>query len=48
MTIQLITNLMFLTSIVTLGGLSIWQAVRGQIGDVLVTNAIAAVLIWAW
>lgn len=48
MTLALATNLMFLGSILILGGLSIWQALQGRIADVVVTNAIAAGIIAIW
>jgi hypothetical protein len=41
-------DLMFLASIGALGALSIAQALRGQVMDVITTNAIVTVLIWLW
>jgi len=46
--VTLAIDLMFLASIGALGALSIAQALRGQVVDVITTNAIVTVLIWLW
>jgi len=46
--VTLAIDLMFLASIGALGALSIAQALRGQVVDVITTNAIVTFLIWLW
>lgn len=48
MTIALATNLMFITSLSILGGLAIWQAIKGCFVDFMVSIVLFQLVAWAW